>query len=89
MKYHKGIGGTHLGFEKNFIKLKERFYWPGMKEEAKLVCANCVRCGARKITTHELKGTFTSMAAGFPLSASPWTLSDRYQKQHEIINTCL
>ena len=48
IKYHEGIGGGHLGFEKTFIKLKERFYWPCMKEEAKLACANCVRCGSRK-----------------------------------------
>ena len=34
-----------------------------MTEEPKLACANCVRCGARKITTHALKGTLTSMAA--------------------------
>ena len=66
INYHEGIGGGHLGFKKTFIKLKERFYWPRMKEEAKLVCANCVRCGARKITTHALKGRLTSMAAGFP-----------------------
>ena len=66
IKYHEGIGGGHLGFEKIFVKLKERFYWPRMKEEAKLACANCVRCGVRKITTHALKGTLTSMAAGFP-----------------------
>ena len=40
-----------------------------MKEEAKLSCANCVCCGARKITTHALKGTLTSMAAGFPFES--------------------
>ena len=51
INYHENIGGGHLGFEKTFIKLKERFYWPRMKEEAKLACENCVRCGARKITT--------------------------------------
>ena len=56
IKYHEGIGGGRLGFEKTFVKLKERFYWPRMKEEAILACANCVRCGARKITTHALKG---------------------------------
>ena len=49
-----------------FIKLKEQFYWPRMKEEVKLACANCIRCGARKITTHALKETLTSRAAGFP-----------------------
>ena len=66
IKYHEGIGGGHLGLDKTFVKLKERFYWPRMKEKAKLTCANCVRCGARKITTHTLKGTLTSMAAGCP-----------------------
>ena len=66
IKYHKGICGGHLGFTKTFVKLKEGFYWPRMKEEAKLACANCVRCGASKITTHALKGTLTSMAAEFP-----------------------
>ena len=66
IKYHKGIGGGHLGFEKTFIQLKEQFYWPRKKEEAKLACMNCVRYGARKVTTHALKGTSTSMAAGFP-----------------------
>ena len=66
IKYQEGIGGGLLGFEKTFIELKKRFYWLRMKEESKLVCANCVRCGARKITIHLLKGTLISMATGFP-----------------------
>ena len=37
-----------------------------MKVKAKLACTNCVRCGARKITTHAIKETLTSMAEGFP-----------------------
>ena len=57
-----------LALRKTFVKLKERFYWPRMKEEAKLTCVNCVSCGARKITTHELKGTITSIAADFPFN---------------------
>ena len=66
IKYHKGIGKVHLGFETTFVKLKKRFYWPLMKEEAKLACANCVYCEARKITIHALSRTLTSMAARFP-----------------------
>ena len=65
LKYHEGIGGGHLGFEKALIKIKKRFYWPRMKEDVKLACANCTRCGARKITTHALKRAMTPMAAGF------------------------
>ena len=80
IKYHEGIGGGHLGFEKTFIKLKERFYWPRMKEEAKLACTNCVCCGARKITTHALKGTLTSMAAGFPFERIAMDIVEPLQK---------
>ena len=65
-KYHEGMGGGHLCFEKSLIKIKERFYWPHMKEDVRLACANCTRCGAHKITTHDLKGAMTPMSAGFP-----------------------
>ena len=59
--------GGHLSFETTFIKLKtKRFYWPRIKEKIKLTCANFVLYGARKITTHALKGTLISMAANFP-----------------------
>jgi len=37
-----------------------------MKEETKLFCYNCERCGARKVTNHVLRGALTSMASGFP-----------------------
>ena len=64
--YHEGIGGGHLGFEKTYLKLKERFYWPKMKEDTKLMCYNCMRCGARKCTNHALRAALVPMAAGFP-----------------------
>ena len=66
IKYHEGISGGHLGYDKTFVKIKERFYWPRMKEEVKQACANFIRCVARKITTHALKETLSSMAADFP-----------------------
>ena len=66
IKYHEGIGEKHFGCEKTFVKLEEQFYWPRMKEEAKLACANFVRCGARKITTHALKKTLPLITANFP-----------------------
>ena len=64
--YHEGIGGGHLGLEKTYAKLKERFYWPRMKEDARLACYNCARCGARKCTNHASHGVLVTIAAGFP-----------------------
>jgi len=46
--YHAGVGGGHLAFEKTYLKIKDRFYWPNMKEDIKVRCYSCKRCGARK-----------------------------------------
>ena len=64
--YLEGIGGGHLCFEKTYLKLKERFHWPRIKEDTKLLCYNCMRCGARKCTNHALRATLLPMEAGFP-----------------------
>ena len=46
--YHSGPGGGHFAFEKTNEKLKNRFYWPGMKRDIQIYCAQCSRCAARK-----------------------------------------
>ena len=84
IKYHEGIGGGHLGFEKTLIKLKEQFYWPRIKEEIKLACNNCIRCGARKITTHALNGALTSMSAGFPVERIAMDIGEPLPKTKQI-----
>uniref|UniRef100_A0AAY4C672 Gypsy retrotransposon integrase-like protein 1 n=1 Tax=Denticeps clupeoides TaxID=299321 RepID=A0AAY4C672_9TELE len=38
----------HLGFDKTYGLIRERFYWPRMKEEVERYCKNCGRCIQRK-----------------------------------------
>lgn len=38
----------HLGFDKTYGLVRERFYWPRMKTEIEMYCKNCVRCIQRK-----------------------------------------
>lgn len=38
----------HLGFDKTYALVKDRFYWPGMKDAVKQYCKSCERCLVRK-----------------------------------------
>ncbi|XP_029104416.1 uncharacterized protein LOC114909432 [Scleropages formosus] len=38
----------HLGFEKTYGLLRERFYWPRMKTQVERYCKSCLRCIQRK-----------------------------------------
>lgn len=38
----------HFGFDKTYALVKDRFYWPGMKEAVKHYCRGCERCVVRK-----------------------------------------
>lgn len=38
----------HLGFEKTYGLIKDRFYWPRMKSQIDKYCKDCLRCIQRK-----------------------------------------
>lgn len=38
----------HFGFDITYALVKDRFYWPGMKEAVKHYCRGCERCVVRK-----------------------------------------
>ncbi|MGH0155154.1 UNVERIFIED_CONTAM: hypothetical protein FKN15_028521 [Acipenser sinensis] len=43
---HDSLG--HLGFDKTYGLVRERFYWPRMKMEVEQYCRTCARCIQRK-----------------------------------------
>ena len=45
---HEGARGGHLGADKTFARLKERFYWPGHFNDVHDWCRNCGTCASRK-----------------------------------------
>lgn len=38
----------HLGFDKTYALVRDRFFWPGMKTEVEKYCKTCDRCAVRK-----------------------------------------
>ena len=45
---HAGATEGHLGEEKTILKIKERFYWPGMQQDVHNWCQTCATCATRK-----------------------------------------
>ena len=45
---HKGVASGHLGQEKTFNRVKERFYWPGYYDNSNRCCQTCASCATRK-----------------------------------------
>ena len=50
MKYCHDIPiAGHLGYEKTIGRVKQSFYWPGMKKTVKTYCEQCDSCTSRKV----------------------------------------
>jgi len=49
------MGGAHLGFEKTYARIREKFYWPKMMTEIKRYCSACESCAKSKISPHDKK----------------------------------
>ena len=45
---HEEVTSEHLGFEKTYHKIQQRYFWTGMYSEIGKWCASCVDCATKK-----------------------------------------
>ena len=64
---HGGRMGGHLGEDRTFKKLQERFYWPGYFQSSKEWCQNCPHCAAKKGPTQKHRGPLQNIRCGYPM----------------------
>ena len=64
---HNSSTGGHLGENKLYSRLQQRFYWPGYSMDAKLWCANCSTCATRKSPIPHNRAPLQSVHAGSPM----------------------
>ena len=64
---HVGALEGHLGEEKLLGKLKERFFWPGMQQDARDWCRTCEFCATRKTAPKKNCAPLQTIKAGFPM----------------------
>ena len=64
---HDGPLGGHLGGDKMYSRLKQRFYWPGSTTDVKHWCATCSTCAARKTSATHKRAPLHTIQSGYPM----------------------
>ena len=64
---HEGPMGGHLGVDKTFGRLRERFYWPGYYSDVQNWCRNCGTCASRKTPAPKARAPLNSIMTSYPL----------------------
>jgi hypothetical protein len=65
--FHDMPTAGHLGIEKTLEKVKESFYWPGMKDYIHDYCRQCYRCFSRMPKRQKNKAPLGSYLVGEPM----------------------
>ena len=77
---------AHFGFEKTLTAIKERHFWPKMKEQIRKFCRECLSCqtseAGNKRVTPPMGSKNRWNTRG---SSSLWTSSGRYQRLDETV----
>ncbi|UYV78164.1 hypothetical protein LAZ67_16000346 [Cordylochernes scorpioides] len=68
---HSSPTGDHFGIRKTLVKVRERFCWPGSRNDVEKWCRNCTKCSVRKGTTTRSRGKFKIYNVGAPFERMP------------------
>lgn len=74
----------HLGFDKTYGFIRERFYWPRMKTDVEQYCQSCARCVQRK-TLPKTVAPLSHMSSSGPLDL---VCMDFLSIEPDSSNTC-
>ena len=64
---HAGVLGGHLGEDKTLLKIRERFYWPGLQLSVRDWCHTCEPCVTRKTAPKRNHAPLQMIRAGYPM----------------------
>ncbi|MCG7877685.1 MAG: RNase H-like domain-containing protein [Candidatus Thiodiazotropha endolucinida] len=65
--FHDIPTAGHLGSDKMLYRLKNSFYWPGMKEDVLRYCNSCDKCIARKTPSQPSRAPLKPYQVGEPM----------------------
>jgi hypothetical protein len=64
---HNHKTGGHLGGQKNYSRVKQKFYWPGCKKDVLSWCRKCHTCALIKPGGERKRAPLTQLPVGVPL----------------------
>lgn len=95
IKNHHDIPSAgHLGHEKTLEKIKQNYYWSGMKQHVAKYCNQCDRCAARKPCQKTNRAPLGQYHVGEPMERvaidilGPLPLTEKGNKYILVISDC-
>ena len=64
---HDSKTGGHFGINKTIGKIREKFYWPKLRDDVKGWCGQCDVCAARKGPSRKIKVPLATYVVGLPM----------------------
>ena len=64
---HDGPAGGHLGLKKTYDKVRQKYYWPGMKKDVDLYVKNCIQCNKRNRPSRTLRAPMQLVKVSEPM----------------------
>jgi hypothetical protein len=66
-QYHDSETAGHLGVRKTLSKIRQKYYWPGLRMDVRLYIAGCERCAKRKKPTKNRRAPMQVQECGIPM----------------------
>ena len=64
---HDSKTGGHFGVNKTIGKIREKFYWPKLRDDVKVWCGQCDVCAVRKGPSRKIKAPLATYVVGLPM----------------------
>lgn len=65
--FHDAPTAGHLGSIRTMMKIRQNFYWVGLKDDARRYCQSCDKCAARKPEQKYPRGNLRQYMVGEPM----------------------
>ena len=80
-------GGGHLGISRTVAKVRQRYYWPQLRQDVNTWCIKCSACKARRGPNQKTGLLLVLSFQVFQWNVWHWTLWDHYYCLHLGIST--
>ena len=64
---HNAPSAGHFGYRKTLLRVRRRFYWPGMSREIEEWCRRCERCASRKTNGQKPRAPLQVSQPSYPM----------------------
>ena len=87
---HDGASGGQFGVHKTLYKVRERFYWPNLKEDVKSWCRSYTRCATTNDPVHRKRAPIQKCNVGAPFERITFDIAGPFScvACWEEVHTC-